>query len=965
MYGKRILLFILVTVIASVSVYARGDREIEVVPLTDPVPQYISPGGDGVTDATLGFKVTLWLKIKDEEAYVPEYRLRILSEDGQIVNEDVYTQESPLSTFQQIFRLYREHTVMVEEVDWDGMLDSGEPAPDGIYTINLWIKDSQRRGEPKEVDVTELSGGLSFIVDSTAPAVEAIEPESMLLSPNGDGKGEIISLGVSLSDAKGIDADAWKSAIRDAEGNDVRVYDRPSGEPGTITSGGTYYVQWDGTTDEGEQAEPGIYSYYVYPASVLDPAENTSPEAEITGIELDPYSSDISLKVDTYYFSPNGDGVKDTITITNDVGNREKVARWGGSLVRVDNQRTMMLPAQEGAPPEALSLLGEDPAGNLLDEGFYSIHFWVEYANGFRAEYNTLDDAMPSFTVKLDVSAPNFKLKTQYPVFSPNGDGARDTNVVTIYDFDTAEIDWWRIDMYDMTGTIVYTSGDRKSTDRTLILRDPGDDADFSDGLYRIVATCTDLAGNTNSSEPTFVKMDVTKSKLSLKTDQDIISPNQDGRKDAVSVTYSSNESGSWTGTIVNEQNEEILKVTDSSTSNTLTWSGVDEEGEPVPDGTYHIDAEFIDEAGNKAEAPRVPVRVASEPISVSASMSSFGVSPNGDGKNDTIEIDIASSQYHGVAEWKIEIVSMDGGTVKTYTGEDYLPKQVVWDGSTDDGEPSEGLYTANLSIDYVRGDQLASRSGTFRIDVSPPRVDVAVTTDPFAKTEKGSIEGQVFLSLVVEDESEIVGWEMDVYDTDDTIVRSYSGPGNPSEQIAWQGEIEGERVVDDGNVFELTLIVSDVLGNTTEYSREVPLDILLVMRDGKMYLMVPNIIFGAYQHELDSAGSEMEARNYDSLERVVTISDKYPNYDLGLEGHALNVFYGKDPAMYREEEEILFPLTERRAGTVEEALVELGIPDEKITWEAFGGRYPIAPTDDPEVWWKNRRVEFLMVPPK
>ena len=104
-----------------------------------------------------------------------------------------------------------------------------------------------------------------------------------------------------------------------------------------------------------------------------------------------------------------------------------------------------------------------------------------------------------------------------------------------------------------------------------------------------------------------------------------------------------------------------------------------------------------------------------------------------------------------------------------------------------------------------------------------------------------------------------------------------------------------------------------------------------------------------------------MEARNIRSIERVVNIYQRYPNNGLLLEGHALNIYRGVDPQKEAEEEEILVPLTRRRANTVQDALIERGMDSEKIEIEYFGGREPIVSVHDKEVRWKNRRVEFIM----
>ena len=126
---------------------------------------------------------------------------------------------------------------------------------------------------------------------------------------------------------------------------------------------------------------------------------------------------------------------------------------------------------------------------------------------------------------------------------------------------------------------------------------------------------------------------------------------------------------------------------------------------------------------------------------------------------------------------------------------------------------------------------------------------------------------------------------------------------------------------------------------------------------------MVPNIIFGAYKHTLDSKGPAMKTRNISSLDKVTEIYRRYPHYNLGLEAHALNIYMDNERKS-TEEEKILEPLTERRAQTVKDALIDKGLSENMIATHAYGGKFPIVSIYDRSVRWKNRRVEFIMIEP-
>ncbi|MCZ8146494.1 MAG: OmpA family protein, partial [Roseomonas sp.] len=56
--------------------------------------------------------------------------------------------------------------------------------------------------------------------------------------------------------------------------------------------------------------------------------------------------------------------------------------------------------------------------------------------------------------------------------------------------------------------------------------------------------------------------------------------------------------------------------------------------------------------------------------------------------------------------------------------------------------------------------------------------------------------------------------------------------------------------------------------------------------------------------------------------------------------------------------------LSQRRADAVAEALIRLGLPDNRMRIEAFGKTAPLAPTEDGVREPQNRRVEIILRPP-
>ena len=106
-------------------------------------------------------------------------------------------------------------------------------------------------------------------------------------------------------------------------------------------------------------------------------------------------------------------------------------------------------------------------------------------------------------------------------------------------------------------------------------------------------------------------------------------------------------------------------------------------------------------------------------------------------------------------------------------------------------------------------------------------------------------------------------------------------------------------------------------------------------------------------------------SRHMDSLKKAAEIYNKYSQYKVGLEAHALNIYLHKGEDKREKEEKILVPLTKNRALEVEKALEKLGINKDRFELSWFGGTDPIVSVEDRKIYWKNRRVEFLLINPE
>lgn len=823
-FSKKTILVLVMALMITGFGFAFGNKEIPEIPPVTSGTQYISPNGDGVQDsAVLKFSVKVY--VKSDEGYVPEYGIQILDSSENVLKEVKETEKSDIGWFASIFKGYQQFT-LEREISWDGTDLQGNGAPDGIYKVKLFVIDSS--GNKSETDVD------NFIVDTVKPAAVLVPPASMVFSPNGDGNLDTFI----IKHTQATEEKLWEGFILDSAGNTVRSYKWENGRPGTVA--------WDGKNDSGANAAPGTYSYAL---KSTDLAGNASDPINLEGITLDTTETKVAIVVENPYFSPNGDGVKDSTRVFFDEHVKTGIKSWEWNLADLDGKIYLEASGSD-TPPEDITLDGQDSEGSPMPEGMYRINYLVTYLNGNKP--TTSEDFF------IDVTPPEIKVTVDNPVFSPDGDG----------------------------------------------------------------------------------------------------------KKDSVAIQLKSNEIVTWEGKIVKASGETVLAKTSNQTTSLIIWDGKDENGNRVVDGGYSISGIFTDRAGNATTTAPQLLTVDTKQVSIRVAAGE-GFSPNRDGNGDTEKIVIDTNQYDNVDYWSLEIVDSSGETVKSFNGKDFLPDMVEWDGTTAQGTAPEGTYTAVLSAAYRKGVYQEQPSNSFVLDVTPPHVALEAAPDPFARTDSG-IEGDVFVTLNVQDNTRVRQWTMDIMDKTGDILRTYSGEGDPSGDITWKVAAGGEAAKvpaggEEGITLKLT--VFDEGSNTAVYEKNVPIDILLVMKNGRKYISVPNIIFGAYKYTLGSAGTKFLNRNNESLDRIARIYKKYPGYGLILEGHALDIYLGTP--RQEKEENILVPLTQHRAETVKAALLKRGMDESKIAVEFYGGLHPVASVTDRTVWWKNRRVEFVMTDPE
>ena len=268
------------------------------------------------------------------------------------------------------------------------------------------------------------------------------------------------------------------------------------------------------------------------------------------------------------------------------------------------------------------------------------------------------------------------------------------------------------------------------------------------------------------------------------------------------------------------------------------------------------------------------------------------------------------------------------------------------------------------FSVEYAKGNLPESRTPGLRLDVSGPKVEISASPLPFSPDNDG-VNDELTIGLKVDDLSPIESWELAILDPQAHHFNRLAGKGAPTERIIWDGTSDTGELVQSAEDYGLTFTIRDELGNAGTATAKVPIDILVIRDGDRLKVRIPSITFASNSPDYINVDAEKALKNTEVIKRLAEIFKKFSKYKILVVGHANRDKYdpAKNPAgAKKEQDEELLPLSKARADAIRSALIAQGIEARRITTEGKGGAEPVASFDDRDNWWKNRRVEFILV---
>jgi len=150
--------------------------------------------------------------------------------------------------------------------------------------------------------------------------------------------------------------------------------------------------------------------------------------------------------------------------------------------------------------------------------------------------------------------------------------------------------------------------------------------------------------------------------------------------------------------------------------------------------------------------------------------------------------------------------------------------------------------------------------------------------------------------------------------------------------------------LVDSAASYLVELEAYDSYRNRLLQTRSIDTDILVIKTPQGLKIMINSI-----QFEFDRA--DLRPESYPILDRLVEILEKFPNYRVNVVGHT----------DWIGTEEYNQKLSERRAYSVYQYLIEHDVDRERLTTEGKGELIPIDDNNTELGRARNRRVEFYL----
>jgi flagellar hook assembly protein FlgD/outer membrane protein OmpA-like peptidoglycan-associated protein len=562
--------------------------------------------------------------------------------------------------------------------EFDGKNSDGRRLPEGDYRGRLRLVYGN--GYRPEVISP------AFTVDVTAPEADVAVNFEVFSPQSGSLRNQVTMTQTSSSE------DIWIGRLSDSEGETVKEWT-------WIETAGERLV-WDGRDSEGRLVPDGMYSYQLI---AEDKAGNVGTSTPVS-VRVDTTAVDASLTASLDVFGPTGNGVKDTVDFFISSKTDAPVSNW--SLV-VENRAGEAIRRWNGTgePNDRISWNGRTDGGTRAVDGGYTASLTLNYVKGDVA-------AASAGEVILDTEPPRIESRVDDRLFSPDGDGRKDTLFIIqessdeeVFEAVVTDSDGTPVRSLRWTGTL--DSFEWDGTD------DSGNR--LPDGDYRYQVSGTDLAGNTTALSIPGLRIDTAPTPVYLTAAEGFIKAGEtdpERFQSFAAVVPNVNGIESWVFGVEDEDGQTVYTERGTgAVPDGFVWNGTDGNRRPV-EGIFigALRVNYLKGANPRAESR--PFVSDGSPPEVTVTMTPQPFTPDDDNVDDDVVIALTVEDNSRIAEWSLDITDPRGRDFITFAGRGRPSERIIWDGRSGRGDLVESAedYSYVLRVTDVLGQTSVKR---------------------------------------------------------------------------------------------------------------------------------------------------------------------------------------------------------------------------------------------------------------
>ncbi len=716
-------------------------------------------------------RVCFSLDIKDT-ILIDGWEMRISDRNGSTVKTFKNLDKLQIRTLtpgkflRQLFSS-REAVEIPKSLTWDGHDENGARVPDGEYTYTLKARDENNNtGET-------LPG--KVIVDTIPPKTDPSLPY-FVFSVNKDSIKQ--ELPIYIKSANIENGDKIHAAIIDSQSNEIKSFDFESTAPQEII--------WDGKDNRNEIAREGVYGFFI---KAWDRAGNNT-EKIISGIRLVTNYESVTLDASDNIFSPNNDGIKDTVTFRQKVSSERGLEEW---RFRIYDPQSNIVREFNGDNNLSSEIVwdGRDKKNNTLPDGIYSYNVQLRFDSGNHP-------SSEGKKIRIKTTPPYIVIKPEYMSFSPNNAQAQNTIA-----FDNTiqgdSDDIFNIRIIDFTGNLVYYNSYRKTDfPEKFVWNGRNKDLEpLPEGKYTYIVEGEDNVGNRDSKEIRGIMLKTGLEKVSIQSDLQAFSPKNKATNKIsfISAVSSKDNIVEFELAIRDDKNNTVKSIKTNCYIDRIDWNGTDNYKNLARDGEYSYQLRVKYDYGNEMLSAVKYVKLLSTAPLIDLGTDDRIFSPNGDGNKETF---IIKQHTRGNPDNVYEGAIKDntGRTVRSYKWTGSIPDEIVWDGTDDKNNPAgEGYYKYEIKGSDIAGNVTLKTTDKIKLVREFEKLTFTSDVKAFSPNGNGAVKFTHQLSSI----EDLGNSSLYIYDSTGNRVRRIFTNEDLDREIAWDGKNDKGVIQPDG----------------------------------------------------------------------------------------------------------------------------------------------------------------------